>query len=393
MVTQSSSYYLILDGQNPKFALNESNNVLSVISPGIVFERKPVYPLLHLIYFNKNYKEVLPIWQSFSRMVALTKKIGYLLVLYEIDYSLSFNEILEDFLKELTIIKWQDHLDNKFDFKLIFKKKGNYIDNPIFFLKKNRKCLKLSVAEKILNLSMCSVNLKDPFYELDLILLPNYIILGLRLFEPNRKYIKNRAPALRYFFHPASMNPILIRAMLNSGITKYFMKNVNKKKKSSERQVFLDPFMGGGGMLIEAGILGFLTIGLDIGYWMCRGSRMNLYDLSSHNIDLFPWTIIRINSEFIPVKDNSVDLIVTDPPYGISTSLKNWSNLETLLNTVLGECYRVLKPESRIVISVPSKTNMIIEKTGFKLIIKNYDRVHKSLTRVIYVLEKPLKDK
>lgn len=50
------------------------------------------------------------------------------------------------------------------------------------------------------------------------------------------------------------------------------------------------------------------------------------------------------------IKDSSVDLIVTDPPYGISFEGKDWDKFdeddyETFLSTFLSECKRILTPE------------------------------------------------
>ena len=71
-----------------------------------------------------------------------------------------------------------------------------------------------------------------------------------------------------------------------------------------------------------------------------------------------PWTIIRTNSIKIPIKPESIDLIVSDPPYGQSTILKG-IKINELIQRVIKECYRVLKFNSRMVISIPDSVLQI----------------------------------
>ena len=332
---------------------------------------------MHIFYSSKKYLEVLPLWQLYARFTALTKSVGMLFIVHKLDYSLNFNQILNKFIQKMDAILWDELLETQFTFKVNLVKKGDFRSTP-FADSKNRNTLRITVGEKIFQSSSCSVDLIDPMYEIELYLVPGHLILGLKLFGSNRKSIISRAPSNRLYFHSASMNPVLVRTMVNLALTNQLL-TINRKP------YFLDPFMGGGGMLIEAGSLGYSTIGVEVGYWMCRGSRMNLTDMSSHKINSFPWSIIRASSTRIPLIDNCIDSIATDPPYGISTSLKGYL-LEDLLELVLQECYRVLKYGAKMSLSVPSTVKLKYSK--FKLKFKIYERVHKSLTRIIYVLEK-----
>ena len=75
---------------------------------------------------------------------------------------------------------------------------------------------------------------------------------------------------------------------------------------------------------------------------------------------------------FKRIPDNSVDLLVTDPPYGISFMGKSWD--EALPDKrIWKECYRVLKPGAfAFVMSIPrvdclSRMIISLEDAGFKV--------------------------
>lgn len=84
---------------------------------------------------------------------------------------------------------------------------------------------------------------------------------------------------------------------------------------------------------------------------------MNL--LNGNNLDLLKG-----------LKDNSVDSIVTDPPYGISFMNKKW-DYDVPTVAFWEECYRVLKPGGHIVVACGTRTQhrmaVNIEDSGFEL--------------------------
>ena len=72
------------------------------------------------------------------------------------------------------------------------------------------------------------------------------------------------------------------------------------------------------------------------------------------------------------IKDNSVDLLATDPPYAISFMGKNWD--KTLPDTkIWQECYRVLKPGSFIAVMSSPRSDVLyrmikdLEDAGFDM--------------------------
>jgi site-specific DNA-methyltransferase (adenine-specific) len=72
------------------------------------------------------------------------------------------------------------------------------------------------------------------------------------------------------------------------------------------------------------------------------------------------------------LKDNSVDLLATDPPYGISMMGKDWDKVLPPKN-IWDECYRVLKPGSFIAVMSSPRSDVLyrmikdLEDAGFDM--------------------------
>jgi len=92
---------------------------------------------------------------------------------------------------------------------------------------------------------------------------------------------------------------------------------------------------------------------------------------------------------FKNIKDDSVDLIITSPPYNVGIKYDNWNDKLSVKKYYkfvalwLKECYRVLRDDDRIAINIPLEVNMkegedsnrlfivsdywnIMDKIGFK---------------------------
>ena len=176
-----------------------------------------------------------------------------------------------------------------------------------------------------------------------------------------------RRPHLRPFFYPGVVLPKIARTMVNLSRIGY-------------DEVLFDPFCGTGGILIEAGTIGCKVIGGDFQKKMVLGTRTNLYnfDISSE--------IILGDACNLALKDNSVDAVVIDPPYGRSAQIKAKS-LEYLYEKSIEEIHRILKINRRVVIASYAPLNENV-KEGYKVTEEYLLRVHKSLTRHITVLLK-----
>ena len=72
------------------------------------------------------------------------------------------------------------------------------------------------------------------------------------------------------------------------------------------------------------------------------------------------------------LKDNSVDLMATDPPYGLSFMCKNWDKVLPPTE-IWEECYRVLKPGSFIAVMSSPRSDLLyrmikdLEDAGFDM--------------------------
>ncbi|WP_099212495.1 TIGR01177 family methyltransferase [Thermococcus henrietii] len=196
-----------------------------------------------------------------------------------------------------------------------------------------------------------------------------YAGIRLRFFDP--KDFERRKAHHRPFFRPISLHPRVSRALVN--LTK------------AQREL-LDPMMGAGGILIEAGLLGLKVYGVDIKPEMVEGAGMNLrhYGVKDYELKLGDATRLE---ELFPGKE--FEAVATDPPYGTAATLAG-RRRDELYRAVLRSIYSVLKPGGRLAIAFPTSFDGKgeAEKLGFKTLGRYYQRVHKSLERYFYVFEK-----
>lgn len=207
-------------------------------------------------------------------------------------------------------------------------------------------------------------DLKNPSIRFRLLLTENKSIFGYIIASVDRGAFEGRKPQYKPFFYPGVLMPRIARALVN----------ISKPGK-----YLLDPFCGTGGILVEAGLIGVKVIGGDVQRKLLLGAKINL---DYYNVDYF---LMHQDASQLSLKDNSIDSVVTDPPYGRSASIKAPS-LEYLLASSLSEIHRVLKHGGRAVFISEHSIEHIIK--GFKIVELHLQRVHKSLTRYIYVLEK-----
>ncbi len=212
-------------------------------------------------------------------------------------------------------------------------------------------------------------SLKRPDISFRLLLTPQLAFFCRLAAETRRKEFKNRKPQSKPFFYPGVILPTIARALVNLTLTR-------------KGESLLDPFCGTASIPVEAGILGIHPIASDIQEKMVIGARANLqYYLDSY-------TLLFQDASRLALKNNTIDGIATDVPYGRSAAVRA-DSLEVLIKKSLTEFYRVLRPGRRLVIT----SNRPLAKTarfqGFKILEIHLQRVHRSLTRRIYVMEKP----
>lgn len=207
------------------------------------------------------------------------------------------------------------------------------------------------------------VNLQNPEEEFRAVIAGSRCYFGRVIWRSDPRRFADRRPGDRPFFHPGVMMPRMVRALLNISCTR-------------EGEVLLDPFCGTGGMVMEANLIGIRAVGSDMDPFMVRGSRLNVTG----------GEILQADARSLPFPTASFDAVVTDLPYGQSVSIRAES-LDSLYRTALQEIGRVLKPRRRAVLvthqDIRAQAASVMEIAGCYS-----QRVHKSLTRHILVLEK-----
>lgn len=125
-------------------------------------------------------------------------------------------------------------------------------------------------------------------------------------------------------------------------------------KYSKQGDTILDPMMGGGTTIVEANYLNRKGIGIDINPNAVRSVKIIL-DKDDKN--LFEQDVSVGNVKSLSIKNNTIDLILTHPPYLniihysngiIPEDFSNISCVETFyneFNIAVKELYRVLKPD------------------------------------------------
>jgi tRNA (guanine10-N2)-dimethyltransferase len=191
--------------------------------------------------------------------------------------------------------------------------------------------------------------------------------LGQMVHSRARGSVRVRLPRKRPAFHPSTMTPKLARCMVNLS-------------HAREGGVFLDPFCGVGGILIEACLVGSLAVGVDALAKMLRGARRNLAHFGSS-----PLGLIRGDARKLPI--GRVDAIATDPPYGTGASTLR-STTRKILEHFLPQARNVLRLGSRLVAASPVGTLVpdLAEENGFRILDRHQAYVHRSLTREILVM-------
>ena len=134
------------------------------------------------------------------------------------------------------------------------------------------------------------------------VILSEKAVLGTLLSSIDRSAYEARTPQNKPFFHPGVLMPRVARALINlSGI--------------KPGELILDPFCGTAGILVEAGFVGARVIGIDAQEKLVMGARMNL---EAFKLD---YALMKGDACRMPLKEATIDAVVTDPPYGRSAAI------------------------------------------------------------------------
>jgi len=183
------------------------------------------------------------------------------------------------------------------------------------------------------------------------------------------KFDRSRYSALKRSAMPPHEVPIELRMAR-------LLVNLARVKEGS---VFLDPFIGAGGLALEAAMLGALVVGVE--------KDANTLGLAGTAI---PYSmLINAYTPLVPIRDCSIDAIATDPPYGRSSLVD--VDIEYIYEGLIAEAHRLLKPGSYIALSHPTYVDTvdILIREGFLVVGHGTQYVHGGLTRSVIVARKP----
>ena len=206
-------------------------------------------------------------------------------------------------------------------------------------------------------------DLSHPELLLRAIITSGRIVLGVEVARTDRSSFEGRRPHLKPFFHPGVLMPRMARALVNL-------------TQVRAGETLLDPFAGTCGILIEACLIGVNGVGIEVQPSLVRGARCNLQGLDC--------SLLLGDAKRLPLHDSCIDAAVLDTPYGRSAKIMAASK-ELLLKESLEELFRVIRPGRRMAIVADRSIEEMIEEVGFVLLQKHTDRVHRSLTRQIFI--------
>ena len=233
----------------------------------------------------------------------------------------------------------------------------------------NKIELARSIADLVIDEIEFEVDLVKPEVEVLAVLSDGRCVVGLLAARVDRAQFEARRPKARPVFHPSTLMPGLARCMVNLA-------------RAPRGGKLLDPFCGVGGILIEAGLIGVKPLGVDINPEQIEGARRNLehYGITDYQLEV---------GDARRLRELEVDAIATDPPFGRQATTAG-RELEELYEGALPSIALVLKRNGYVCITSPAALELeeLAEGVGLRPVEKHEQRVHKTLTRLIYVFRK-----
>ena len=286
----------------------------------------------------------------------LTKRLGYTHEVHELIHKSSVDTIDED----VSLIDWHKYIDENFAVRV--KRFNSKVDT----VAAERKIGSLILD----NCDDIKVKLKEPNSLIRVVAFENTLYIAIERIKLNKKHFVESKPHKRPFFYPGSMSPKLARCMVNLSRVK-------------AGQLLLDPFCGTGGILIEAGLIGCKVVGSDIYWKMKNGAAINLdyfgiTDYRTFNIDVRELKMYE-----------KVASVVTDPPYGISTSTGDIEGNDIFKEFFIS-IYDNMKDDAYLCMASPHYVDLkpIADEIGFDIVEQYGIKMHRSLTRIISVIKK-----
>ena len=286
----------------------------------------------------------------------LTRRLGYT---HEVHQILRVSNI-SSFDEDILAIPWQDYINENFAVRV--KRFNSQIDTVAY--ERNAGAL---ILEKCANVK---VKLNNPNSLVRLVAFEDIIYVAIEKYHLDKKHFEDIKPHKRPFFFPGSMSPKLARCMVNLSRVK-------------AGQLVLDPFCGTGGILIEAGLIGCKVVGSDVNWKMKNGTAINLEYCGIKDYRTFHLDVRELKMY------EKVAGVVTDPPYGISTSTGDIDG-EDIFKEFFHSIYDNMADDAYLCMASPHYVNLIpmIDDVGFELVEQYAIKMHRSLTRIISVIKK-----
>ncbi|MBR0270814.1 MAG: TIGR01177 family methyltransferase [Methanobrevibacter sp.] len=286
----------------------------------------------------------------------LTRRLGYT---HEVHQIIKTSNI-HDLEKDLLSIDWQDYIHENFAVRL--KRFNSQVDTVA--IERRAGSLILEKTENI------KVKLNKPNSLVRLVAFEDVIYIAIERYHLNKKHFEEIKPHKRPFFYPGSMSPKLARCMVNLSRVK-------------AGQLVLDPFCGTGGILIEAGLIGCKVVGSDVNWKMKNGTAINLDYCGITDYRTFHLDVRELKMY------EKVAGVVTDPPYGISTSTGDIDG-DDIFKEFFHAIYDNMADDAYLCMASPHYVDLdpMINEVGFELVEQYAIKMHRSLTRIISVIRK-----
>lgn len=279
--------------------------------------------------------------KDFSRL-AFTHKV------YDLLFVTNKSNILKDFER----CEWDKIYKESFSVRIKNFSK-NTVDIDIINLKE--KDLAGFIWRRVKKPKVDLVNAKTKIE----IIITNKNIYCCKLSQKIKKDFEQRKAHLRPGFSVGSLHPKLARCLVNlTGI---------------EKGIIVDHCCGSGGVLIEAGLMGFKVTGYDVSDNALSKCEKNLKFFKIRNYKLIKKDALKIKKKH--------SYIVTDLPYGIGVKLE-----KDFYESFLKNLRKILK--KRAVIVFPDKINYkdLIKKSKLRLEQDFSYYIHKSLTKKVAIV-------
>ena len=288
----------------------------------------------------------------------LTKRLGYTHEVHELILKSDVDNLSHD----VESVDWSEYIDETFAVRV--KRIRTEVDTV--GMERELGTLILDNCDNI------KVNLSKPKTLIRVVAYGNKLFVAIERIKLNKKHFEESKPHKRPFFYPGSMNPKLARCMVNLS-------------RIREGQLLLDPFCGTGGILIEAGLIGCKVVGSDIYWKMQNGTGINLDYYGITDYRTFHLDVRELKMY------EKVSSVVTDPPYGISTSTGDVDG-EEIFKEFFHAIYDNMKDDAYLCMASPHYVdlNPMVDEVGFEIVEQYGIKMHRSLTRIISVIKKKL---